>query len=256
MTANLSDSPLTATERLGGNWRDHNLAAIFHVAACNFRCPYCYVDDRFLAGKSRFFAEAPEIVDDWETINNDRRVTILRMSGGEPLFAPGLLHDIFVELERRNHLGRCVLKAESNLTPLAFLNKNDKSAKLLSELKGAVPIHATLHVSPSHSEQWDQIEAGLTNGLELGLDIYPAIGGADWDREGLEKLLDILASLSTGLVRRLAVRPFQLRYPPIMRRRKATEISETRGSVAMWAELLQKHLSLTYMSEPRHRIEL
>jgi sulfatase maturation enzyme AslB (radical SAM superfamily) len=117
----LSDSPVTAAAKLGGHWSDHNHAAITHVGACNFRCKYCYVSFRHLAGHDGFPGDAKSLVEDFVRIRSEladagRPLTILRVSGGEPLLAPGLVAEVYQQLDRRNLLGQSVLKVESNLS--------------------------------------------------------------------------------------------------------------------------------------------
>ncbi|WP_320064184.1 hypothetical protein [Micromonospora sp. RTGN7] len=80
--ANLSDSPLTVAAELGGHWNKHNLAAITHVAACNFRCSYCYVDFGHLSGADSFVATAAAVVDEFERVM--RFVTVQSPTGRVP----------------------------------------------------------------------------------------------------------------------------------------------------------------------------
>lgn len=123
--ANLSDSPLVAAAQLGGHWSDHNLAAITHVSACNFRCSYCYVDRAHLAGRDGFVGSAAGVVDEFVKLRRwaqgtGRRLSILRVSGGEPLVAPSLVLEVYRELRDRGLLRSTLLKVESNVSALRY----------------------------------------------------------------------------------------------------------------------------------------
>lgn len=123
--ATLSDSPVTAAAALGGHWSEHNLAAITHLAACNFRCSYCYVDYRHLSGKDSSPTSAAELVDEFRRLRSrlaetGRRLSILRLSGGEPLLAPGLVADVHGLMSDRGLLADCLLKVESNVSVLPY----------------------------------------------------------------------------------------------------------------------------------------
>src|ERR1700678_2608061 len=98
--ATLSDSPVTTAAKLGGHWSDHNLAAITHVGSCNFRCNYCYVSFQHLAGHDGFPGDAKSLVEDFlrirgELADGGKPLTILRVSGGEPLLALGLVTEVY-----------------------------------------------------------------------------------------------------------------------------------------------------------------
>lgn len=261
--ATLSDSPVTAAARLGGHWSDHNLAAITHVGSCNFRCAYCYVSFRHLAGHDGFPGDAESLVMDFlrirgELMESGRALTILRVSGGEPLLAPGLVAEVYQELARRELLDQCILKAESNLSALPYaFGQLDRQRQ--ADVRMAAPhvtLHATLHARPGERD-WQAIRDGLRLAVELGFDVYPAIGGTGWSRGEMRVLAQELESAAGNLSRRLAVRPFLLSYAERYGRRvtEADHAGPVAGSVA-WESILREITGSEYLAIPRHEVEL
>jgi 4Fe-4S single cluster domain len=264
--ATLSDSPVTAAAELGGHWSEHNVAAITHIGACNFRCSYCYVDYRHLAGKDALSATAAEVVDDFLAIRTrleaeGRRLTILRLSGGEPLLAPGLITELYAELRARDLLEQCVVKLESNLSalPYAVSRLPEPALTALRDAAPHVTLHATLHAKPGERD-WSLIEEGLSFALDLGMNLYPAIGGIDWDMNDMKTLFDVMSGISPGLVHRLAVRPFNVAYAERYGRRAGLKAPADRpaslSASAAWEGLLLERTGERYLARPRHEIGL
>lgn len=256
--ANLSDSPLVAAARLGGKWQQHNLAAICHVAACNFRCPYCYVEVKHLKGADSFETSASETVEDFLRLKNaSPALSMLRISGGEPLLAPEFIFSVFKELEARALLGSNMLKFETNLAPLGAASEvGMKQFRCLADLGAQVPVHATIHFTPHSGNEWVQIERGLRRALGLGLDIYPAIGGSGWSCDDLSNLYEALEGMSQNLPFRLAVRPFQLDYRVLQNRRRLQKFDESRNSIEQWNSILLERRGVGYLHRPRHEISI
>ncbi|MFH8990202.1 hypothetical protein [Streptomyces sp. NPDC017940] len=262
--ANLSDSPVTAAARLGGRWSDYNLAAITQVAACNFRCTYCYVDFRHLAGHDAFTATPADVVDEFLVLRSrlreqGRTLAILRISGGEPLLAPRLLVGVHGELVRRQLLHtKVVLKAESNASalPFAMSRMEPRERQALRAAAPDITLHVTLHSRPG-GRDWDSVVKGLAAAVELGFDVYPAIGGADWPREDMVVLFESLRGIAPGLPLRLAVRPFILSYEILRDRRSLPQLDENSDAPSLlWEGILQERLGVSYMEQPRHAVAL
>lgn len=261
--ATLSDSPVTAAHHLGGHWAEYNLAAITHVAACNFRCSYCYVSYPHLAGRDSFSTSASEIADEFvrlrtELAGEGHPLSILRISGGEPLLAPLLVIGIYEELDRRSVLARCMLKVESNASALPYTISR-LSAGELSALRAVAPritLHVTIHAAPG-GRDWPLIQDGLVAAADTGFDLYPAIGGADWTVDQLGACFDALAKIHPDLPLRLAVRPFNLDYPALRGRRNLPK-PQPGGEEAslLWERILRTRLSVPYLIRPRHLIAI
>lgn len=261
--ATLSDSPVTVAAKLGGHWSDHNLAAITHVGACNFRCNYCYVSFHHLAGRDGFSGDAKSLVEEFlrvrsELADDEKQLTILRISGGEPLLAPGLITDVYHQLDRRDLLGRCALKVESNLSafPHAYSQLNPVAQTNLRMTASQVTLHATLHARPGERD-WQAIREGLRLALETGFDLYPAIGGTGWSADDMRTLADELESAAKNLSRRLAVRPFRLSYAKRYGRRiTASSTAEPVAASVLWEGILRETTGSEYLASPRHEVEL
>lgn len=261
--ATLSDSPVTAAAKLGGHWADHNLAGITQVGACNFRCKYCYVSFGHLAGQDGFAGDAATLVTDFKRLRQElaeigQPLTILRVSGGEPLLAPGLVSEVYEQLELNDLLGDCVLKVESNLSALPFSYRRLEPAAQASLRSVArhVTLHATLHARPNERD-WPLIRDGLRFALELGFDLYPAIGGTGWSDEDLRELAAELEASALHLSRRLAVRPFRLSYASRYGRRvEATDSEESVAASVAWESILREVTGSEYLAVPRHEVEL
>ncbi|RGC67645.1 hypothetical protein C5N14_17850 [Micromonospora sp. MW-13] len=260
--ANLSDSPLTVAAELGGHWTEHNLAAITHVAACNFRCPYCYVDFGHLSGADSFVATAADVVDEFVLLRRSmeapgRRLSLLRVSGGEPLLAPALVIGIHRELRRRELLSSSVLKVESNLSalPSAWRENSIRLTQDEAVEMSRVKLHSTLHFPPG-AKLWPAIRSGIEFALGIGFDVYPAVGANDWTGEQLERLHDELAEISPGLPARLAVRPFHLDYPVLADRRRLPRPRESEAPSVLWENILLSRSGARYLQRPRHLVPL
>lgn len=261
--ATLSDSPVLAASRLGGHWSDHNLAAICHVAACNLRCPYCYVEFRHLSAQDGFPTTAAEVVRAFVALRRERRQTgeqlsILRISGGEPLLVPEFIADVHDELRRHGLAEACLLKVESNMTAFAYaLDSAPAGTTARLHSIGGLAVHVTIHPTPDDAD-WPRVLLGLRRALEIGLDVYPAIGGAGWSDAHLSTLFAALAELAPDLPLRLAVRPFNLSYDALTTRRGLDRYAVPAGpSPSMrWEQLTAAKRGRRYLQRPRHLVSL
>lgn len=262
--ANLSDSPVTTAARLGGHWSEYNLAAITQVSACNFRCSYCYVDYRHLAGHDSFEVTPAELVTQFVALQDrlraqGRNLAIMRISGGEPLLAPRLVAGAHRELVERGLLDTSVvLKVESNasMLPLSMAQLSAGERAELATAAKDVTLHVTIHDRPG-GKDWRKILDGIELAISVGFNLYPAIGGADWTREDMRRLLDELYRISPGLPLRLAVRPFILTYEILRDRRNLPRIDNEDDAPSLkWERLLQEKTGRSYMTRPRHQVAI
>jgi uncharacterized Fe-S cluster-containing radical SAM superfamily protein len=263
--ATLSDSPVIAAAKLGGHWCEHNLAAITHVAACNLRCSYCYVDYGHLGGRDAFACTPDRLVDEFDSMRRELerrglRLTILRLSGGEPLLAPGLVAEVDEALRQRGLVDACVLKVESNLTGLrwAFDRLAPEHQASFRQTARRIVVHATLHARPGQRD-WENVRDGLRFAVELGIDVYPAIGGADWTEDDMSELYTELVHAHPNLPYRLAVRPFNLDYVEGRTRHNLpSNVHGPRTASEAWETILRARGgdTVSYLARPRHMIEL
>jgi uncharacterized Fe-S cluster-containing radical SAM superfamily protein len=255
---NLSDSPITAASILGGHWSDYNLAAILHIAACNLRCNYCYVEHDLLSGHNGFLSDAEAIIQDFALLRQQlavegKNLSMLRLSGGEPMLVPKFIHDV-VTMAKRQLQEQIVIKSETNLVPLAFWDKPEMKNELdsLCKISDSLILHATIHHPPG-TALGDIELLGLSNALEHGINVFPAIGGADWTEEQLLNMYYSLRQISTNLPLRLAVRPFQLDYDTVMKRGVQSSVPLLNPS-EYWESLLLADYGVQYLFLPRHSV--
>lgn len=262
-SATLSDSPVTAAAKLGGHWTDHNLAAITQLAACNLRCHYCYVDFRHLAGHDSVPVTAATLVREFRSLRDSlaaqgRSLSIFRVSGGEPLLAPELVAEIHELLHDEGLTRSCLLKVESNLSTLsaALAALQPGRRKRVGRALAGLTVHATLHKRP-HEPGWEEIRRGIESAVDLGMNLFPAIGGTDWSEMNMVALLETLESAASGLSSRLAVRPFNLAYISHYRRRSnVPPIEESSSPSVRWENILRRMTGRGYLERPRHEIRL
>jgi uncharacterized Fe-S cluster-containing radical SAM superfamily protein len=261
--AALSDSPVTAAAALGGHWSEHNLAAITQVGACNFRCNYCYVDFRHLAGHESFVGDATSLVADFVKLrrhlaDSGQALTILRISGGEPLLAPSLIAEVFQRMTALNMTGQCLLKVESNLSafPYAYEHLDESQRNSIRAVAPHVTLHATLHAKPGERD-WATIRQGLRLAVDVGFQLYPAIGGGGWSDDDMLVLVGELERVAENLSRRLAVRPFDMSYTTRYERRiRPDEQVRPMPASEVWERILQETMGSDYLAVPRHAVEL
>ena len=89
---------------------------VFQLAACNWRCWYCFVDDNRLSASrstSRYFS-APELIALYMSAEN--RPDILDLSGGQPDLAPEWTLWMIDECERRGLIGQIYFWIDDNLS--------------------------------------------------------------------------------------------------------------------------------------------
>ena len=115
-----------AIKALGLESKEILLAEVFQIAACNFRCWYCFVPYRLLAGSeehARFFS-ASELLDLYQAQSDSP--CVIDLSGGQPELTPEWTLWMIEELQARK-LSSCVyLWSDDNLS-------NDYFWKYLSE---------------------------------------------------------------------------------------------------------------------------
>jgi hypothetical protein len=261
-TATLSDSPVTTAAVLGGHWTDHNLAAITQLGSCNYRCSYCYVDFHHLSGHDSFPVTAAALVREFVALRgtlarHGRSLTILRVSGGEPLLAPDLVAEVHQLLQQQGLDRECMLKVESNLSalPVTFSSLDRAGRDAFRRAARGLVVHATLHKKP-HEPGWERIRSGAALAVDLGIDLFPAIGGDGWSEGDMHALLHELESVAVGLAARLAVRPFNLSYTEKYRRRAVSQPEADERPSIVWETLLRRATGRVYLDRPRHEVRL
>ncbi len=89
---------------------------VFQLAACNWRCWYCFVDDDRLSAdrrRGKYFS-AQELVDLY--LNEPNRPDIIDLSGGQPDLVPEWTLWMVEECDRRSMLGTTHIWIDDNLS--------------------------------------------------------------------------------------------------------------------------------------------
>lgn len=175
------------------------------------------------------------------------------------MLAPDFIVDVFDEMARRGLTNNCVLKVESNMTAFTYALSvcPAGTADRLRAVGGRMAVHVTAHPKPGEAD-WSRLLAGLEQALVLGLDVYPAIGGADWSDEHLRSMYEDLAGLAAGLPLRLAVRPFNLSYDALQGRRGLSRFSVPNNvsPSVRWESILLRKQGRRYLDSPRHEVPI
>lgn len=92
------------------------LAQVFQIAGCNWRCWYCFVDNKLLSADSKFskFFSADEIIQMY--INLDQRPLVIDLSGGQPDLVPEWALWMMKALESNFLSNKVFLWSDDNLS--------------------------------------------------------------------------------------------------------------------------------------------
>ncbi|GGG20248.1 MULTISPECIES: hypothetical protein [Paenibacillus] len=88
---------------------------VFQLAACNWRCWYCFVDFELLAGNPKYgsFFTTDELIDMY--LSEPNYPDVLDLSGGQPDIVPEWCLWTMQSLERRNMKGKIYVWMDDNL---------------------------------------------------------------------------------------------------------------------------------------------
>jgi len=199
-TAEIGDMCFNAAFKMGRKPEYFNKSFVLQVAACNYHCPACYVDDRSRQpGKVDpvGWFTAREIVDyflDYKEKNNMNRI---RISGGEPGLVPELWLEVLEFLQEKELSDQIFVDIDTNLSThqLTDLLMSDVSGRELDRLiwpkiarfnnyaifasmKGSSPAEMVKAIGLSMDEvylfghQWRMLELMVDAGLDVYLNIY------------------------------------------------------------------------------------
>ncbi len=272
----LSDSPLSCSKHLGGKWDSYNSQAICHIARCNFRCRYCYVDYSFLGGVGQEFLTAEAVVAEFLSIRQQMedksqasRLNVLRISGGEPLFVPDFILGVLNRIHDAGLSKEVMVKCETNLSTFMPVNSTTLVEKWtdlspLGDFNNFI-VHATIHGIDGESLARNTgIDSSffnyIMNGLEIlikyKLDIYPSIGLNTNEINRLDPFFKSLMKINYMLPLRLSIRPFRFNYENVIARKsKPLKINHDR-ILARWDTLLRNQYGIGYLENPRCEIDL
>jgi len=273
----LSDSPITAATKMKGDWHSYTHHVIVQLGVCNFRCWYCYVDYKLLAGKDVVFVTAETIMQQFLEVRKQAKAhnlayNVLRISGGEPFFAPDLLLSC-LRIARAKGLDQEIcIKTETNLSPLQKIGDRSLAEEWSSfEELASYPnfyVHPTIHgLSPESlransavsSDMFDRILDGLSTLLTYKLDFYPSFSSNTVNPELILLFFQKMKNLHRNLPLRIAVRPFSFDYDIIRERdqgKRVVTVFDHRQTIEIWDKLLHEEYGVGYAELPRHAVPL
>lgn len=105
-----------AAHHLGLETIDTIRAQVFQNAVCSWRCWYCFVDFKLLAGDSKYseFKSVSQLIDCY--LSQENRPPIIDLSGGQPDLVPEWLLWFADELQRRKLSSSVYLWSDDNLS--------------------------------------------------------------------------------------------------------------------------------------------
>lgn len=113
--------------------QNYNDIFIWQLKACNFKCPWCYVDDESNTAKKTKGAEffsIPEIINAFEKEREKYELNMIRGSGGEPTLAIEQWLETLNELENRNLQESVFLQGDTNLSTGEFIKHLDETDQI------------------------------------------------------------------------------------------------------------------------------
>jgi uncharacterized Fe-S cluster-containing radical SAM superfamily protein len=251
-----------ANKALGFPPVDMVVAQVFQVAACDWRCWYCFVPESALRGDSkrgRWFS-ASDLVDLY--LAEDPRPLVIDLSGGSPNLVPEWVPWMMTEIKKRNLEKNIYLWSDDNLSNYLFWSElSNKDHELICTyenygrvgcFKGYDDISFAFNTGASadlFSVQFDVMSKLHSFGLDLyGYTTFTTASLANME-DKIKRFIDSLQSIHENLPLRTvpllihAFTPVKLRLDPI----KEVAIKN------QWyvAESWNKELSMRFSSELR-----
>lgn len=249
-----------AHKALGLPAADVVVAQVFQVAACDWRCWYCFVPEMTLAGDNRQgeWFSAEELIDLY--LDENPRPIVLDLSGGSPNLVPEWVPWMMKDIKRRGLESEIYLWSDDNLSNYMFwtelsveeheLIRTYRNYGRVGCFKGYDEISCAFNTGLS--AELFEVQFDVMKGLHsFGLDIYgyttfttpSAVGAGDKIKRFLDKLQSIHQNLPLRTIP-LLIYPFT----PVKER-----IDATRGAAIenQWrvVEAWNKELSARFSSE-------
>ena len=295
----LMDYPTIISAKLGASLDRFNRLVSVHVSGCPLHCWHCYVDECLLkacgrcvledTGKCKQYGqeETPYVTASTviEAFIRQREIdqrknppvytNVLRITGGEPLLVPDLIHECLQLLDKHGLNNDVFLWTETNLIPLL---KNPMTGKPfafdwgldLEDLAGRrnLAIHPCIHGISSdamhkitrHRISLDELLGALHFLIKANVDIYPTFltttNPPDAIRDLFKKIRDINPQLPLkfALVKHDPYPPAEERKAALNELGIAVDKYNHREAVETWEGLLQETYKLNYGTLPRHLI--
>jgi len=301
----LMDYPTIVQYKLGKvgtlDWENYNRLISLHIARCPLNCWHCYVDECLkstcnicpiekycdqnrkvkISVKEDWFS-AKRIVDSFvEQRNLDKKEklssNVLRITGGEPFLAPGLLLEILEELKSRQLHKKVFLWTETNLIPLIV--QDSEGTIVSNELLNILAtydnfcVHPCFHalnetnfeeVTGRAIDDFSSLLMAFRRLLDVGIDIYPTFASNMNSPEDVEYFYNRISEIDKLLPLRFCLIEYDLDYKSVKwRREKIPNFAKTHQKIydrfqviEKWDELLKKNTGYRYGDIPRHLVPI
>jgi uncharacterized Fe-S cluster-containing radical SAM superfamily protein len=246
---------------------------VFQLAACSWRCWYCYVDNELLnADQSRGqFVSASEMVDLY--LGQNPRPEIIDLSGGQPDLVPEWPMWVLRILDRSGTTAQsAVVRSEDNLSnywlweylttsELSYLASHPKYVRI-GCLKGFDESSFSFNTGDSremYSLQFDVVQRLLKSGFDLYLHATFTSNHRPDMKQTMNAFLDRLQAIHGDLP--LRVMPLKVRDTPAMFRRKVAPLSPLTNEVQLeafshWQNGLQERFTAEQLRIPIGEVRL
>lgn len=260
-----------AASRLSLNSKETELSQLFQIAGCNFRCWFCYVDDKSLRANpsnSRFF-RAEELLELF--LAEPIRPRIITLTGGQPDLVPEWLPWIMRAMYKLGIADDYFLWMDDNLsTDFAwqFLSKEDwelirgyRNFAKIACLKSFCEAGFCENTSAKADYFEFQIE-NFKRLAETGIDLYGyiilTISEMEWAKE-LPKFMDRLQSeIHENIL--LRITPLEIKvYTPTSQRVNQIYTRALRNQyeiLGLWMTELEKRYQKVDLLKPQSHVSL
>ena len=262
---------LPAAKALGFPHKNEVRAQVFQNSVCNWRCWYCFVDYKLLAGDKRYaeFLTCEEMLNYY--LKQDAPPLVIDLSGGQPDLTPEWVPWMMEALIERGLSDKVFLWSDDNLSNDYFWQfLSDDSIELVSKysmysrvccFKGIDEESFALNTEASPSlfnRQFDLFKRLI----DLGIDLYCYVtmtSKVETDFHSVvPKFMDRLQKIREKLP--LRVVPLKIyEFSPVKTRMKEVHNSMLQGQIfanQIWKEELAKRFSVEELSAPITEVTL
>jgi len=244
---------------------------VFQLAACNWRCWYCFVDDPLLNGKdqnARFFS-ADELLDLY--LAEDDRPKVIDLSGGQPDLVPEWTLWMIDAMARRGLEGSVYLWSDDDLgTDFIWECLSNEEIRRIAES----PLHTRVGCfkgfdeasfsfnTGAPSDQFEMQFVRFKKLLDAGFDLYAYATLTSSSTEGINKSIDEFMDRLQAVHYNLPLRTIPLRIClfSATRRRSTPEqlasLESQHAALHAWQAALESRYSQDEISIPYDLVSL
>jgi len=271
------DMPYWALNSIHKPLKDLKNTFIYQLVACNYNCPWCYVDDinkNPSAHGAKFFSTR-EVVDVFKQEQEKQPLYNIRPSGGEPTLMIEQWLEVLKEIDKRSLTA--YMQGDTNLSTGHFLERLEEKGEIENHLLEKVASFSNVGVLCSFKgtdkesflkaagmpKKYDFLEEErwytFSKMLRAGIDAYPFV--YDPDPVTLESFMEKGAEkFGDGFYLKTWVLPIKLYGPEIERLKRSGASPEAyqkqldfnfNASTEIMQRLIWRKFGLNYQAVPR-----